>query len=152
MMNKFVQQATQANNAATNAIIAKAASADPLDLLAHEWQQMKELEAQARERRIEIEQDIINLVGVQDEGTTNRETSQFKVKTVGKLTRSLDEKAIQADWDNLPDAIKKCIKWKPSLDTKSLRALESMREDLLPTVAHYTTTKPAKPSISVEGK
>ena len=74
----------------------------------------------------------------------------FKVKTVGKLTRSLNDKAIQLDWDSLPAEIKKCVNWKSSLNTKALRALEEMRTDLVPVMSQYMTTKPAKPSVSVE--
>ncbi|WP_131669226.1 DUF7173 family protein [Psychrobacter pygoscelis] len=168
-MNAFITQSVKATNAnpalAASALANSHATAqapvtgsiaeqapNDLDLLAEEWQSMKDLEAQAKERRYEIEQEIITLVGVLDEGTTNEETDCFKVKTVGKLTRSLDDKAIQADWDNLPSEVKQCFKFKASLDTKNLRALEAMRSDLVPVMAKYITTKPAKPSVLVEVK
>ncbi len=111
---------------------------------------LKNIEASAREERIRIEQLIIEKVGAKEEGTTTAEDGNFKVKTVGKLTRSIDTNAVQADWDNLDPAIQKCIKWKADLDTKNLRSLESMRDDLVPVIAKYMTTKPAKPSVTVE--
>ena len=111
---------------------------------------LKNIEASAREERIRIEQMIIDKVGAKEEGTTTAEDGHFKVKTVGKLTRSVDTQAIQADWDNLDPAIQKCIKWKADLDTKNLRSLEAMRDDLVPVIAKYMTTKPAKPSVTVE--
>ena len=69
---------------------------------------------------------------------------------MGKLTRSVDTQAIQTDWDNLPEEVQKCFKWKADIDTKNLRSLESMRADLVPLVTAYMTTKPAKPSVTVE--
>lgn len=158
-MNAFIKQSASPAVGVNPAIVATAQSENSgikrlvtLDQLAAEFQKMKDFEAQAKERRIEIEYQIIQLVGVEEEGTTNVETEAFKFKTVGKLTRSLDDSAIQSDWDKLPDEIKKCVKWKPSLDTKNLRSLETMRVDLLPVMAQYMTTKPAKPSVSVEVK
>lgn len=111
---------------------------------------LKNIEASAREERIRIEQMIIDKVGAKEEGTTTAEDGNFKVKTIGKLTRSIDTNAVQADWDNLDPAIQKCIKWKADLDTKNLRSLEAMRDDLVPVIAKYMTTKPAKPSVTIE--
>lgn len=145
-MNAFITQATKAQNAVTPT------SANPLDYLAEQWLQAKEDEQQANSRRRYIEQQIIDIVGVAEEGTTNKETDTFKIKTVGKLTRSLNDQALQEDWDSLPAEIKKCVKWKSSLDVKNLRSLESMRDDLVPVMSKYLTTKPAKASVSVEAK
>ena len=148
-MNAFITQAAKASNApsATAPVVES-----EIDVLGRLWQEAKEAEAHAKERRLQVESQITDLIGVADEGTTNAEGNLFKVKTVGKLTRSLDDKAIQSDWDTLPDEIKKCVKWKSSLDTKNLRSLEAMRDDLIPVMAQYMTTKPAKPSVSVEAK
>ena len=148
-MNAFITQAAKASNApsATAPVVES-----EIDVLGRLWQEEKEAEAYAKERRLQVESQITDLIGVADEGTTNAEGNLFKVKTVGKLTRSLDDAAIQSDWDTLPDEIKKCVKWKSSLDTKNLRSLEAMRHDLIPVMAQYMTTKPAKPSVSVEVK
>ena len=158
-MNAFVTHATSPVVGANPAVAANPQLTTKevkrlvtLDQLAAEFQKMKDFEAQAKERRIEIEHQIIQLVGVEEEGTTNVETEAFKFKTVGKLTRSLDDKAIQSDWDKLPNEIKQCVNFKASLNTTKLRALETMRDDLVPLMAQYMTTKPAKPSVSVEVK
>lgn len=130
--------------------LAEDIAVNEVDVLAKQWQEAKNAEDYAKERRLQIEAQITELVGVLDEGTSNAEGSHYKVKTVGKLTRSLDESGLQRDWLNLPDEVKSCIKWKPSIDTKALRSLESMRDDLVPVMAQYMTTKPAKPSIKIE--
>lgn len=125
---------------------------EALEDAAIRWSRAKAAEQSANKERLAIEAEIARMVGVAEEGTTNAETANFKIKTVGKLTRSLDSDALQADWENLPDAIQKCFNWDAKLDTKALRALESMRDDLIPAISKYITTKPAKASISVEAK
>lgn len=121
-----------------------------VDLLAQQWREAKDAEDYAKSRRLQIEAQITELVGVAEEGTTNAHGEYFCVKTVGKLNRSLDEDSLQRDWLKLPDEVKKCIRWKPALDTRALRSLESMRDDLVPVMAQYMTAKPAKPSIKIE--
>lgn len=125
---------------------------EALDDLAIRWSRAKAAEQAANKERLAIEAEIAQLVGVAEEGTTTAETAAFKIKTVGKLTRSLDSESLQSDWDTLPDAIQKCFSWDAKLDTKAFRALESMRDDLIPTISKYITTKPAKASIIVEAK
>lgn len=125
---------------------------EALDDAAIRWSRAKAAEQAANKERLAVEAEIAKLVGVAEEGTTTAETAAFKIKTVGKLTRSLDSEGLQADWDALPDAIQKCFSWDAKLDTKAFRALESMRDDLIPTISKYITTKPAKASISVEAK
>ena len=166
-MNTFIAEATQSKPVVTTSTPAPATRTAPVnptvannapaqviesevDVLARQWQEAKQAEEHAKERRYQIEGQLAELVGVKEEGTLNAEGKYFKVKTVGKLTRSLNDKALQSDWDSLPAEIKKCVKWKSSLDTRSLRALEEMRSDLMPVMANYLTTKPAKPSVSVE--
>lgn len=151
-MNAFVTQAAKASNAPSAIAPVAPVMDNEIDVLALLWQEAKEAEAAAKDRRLQVESQITELVGFAEEGTTNAEGNLFKVKTVGKLTRSLDDAAIQSDWDELPDEIKKCVKWKSALDTTKLRALEAMRDDLMPVMAQYMTTKPAKPSVSVEAK
>lgn len=121
-----------------------------LDELAQAWKQAKIAETMANADRLAIEAQITELVGLKEEGTTTIECDGYKIKTVGKLTRSLDSDGLQADWDSLPSEVQKCFKWKAGIDTKNLHSLESMRDDLVPVFAKYVTTKPAKPSVIIE--
>lgn len=118
--------------------------------LASQWRDAKHAEQQANATRLEIEQKLIEHIGVTDEGVTTYQGDGFKVKTTGKLTRTLDDAAVSRHWDSLSAEIQACIKWKPTLDLKTFRALETMRDDLAPVLHQYLTVKPAKPSIAVE--
>lgn len=132
-MNAFVNNTTQAH-------------------IFQEWLDAKRTEDTAKAKRLEIEAQIVQMVGVKDEGVTAYEDDAFKIKTTGKVTRSVDTGAVQSAWEVLPDEVKKCFKWSASLDTKEYRALCSMRNDLIPQLNQYITSKPSKPSISVELK
>lgn len=118
--------------------------------LAAQWLDAKRAEQQAAAKRLEIERDLIKHVGVTNEGVVTYQGDVFTIKTTGKLTRTLDDAAVSRHWDSLPAEVQACIKWKPALDLKNFRALESMRDDLAPTLHQYLTVKPAKPSVSVE--
>ncbi|OOS03249.1 hypothetical protein SAMN02745664_12341 [Moraxella cuniculi DSM 21768] len=118
--------------------------------LASKWREAKHAEQQANTARLEIERQLIEQIGVADEGITTYQGDDFKVKTTGKITRTLDDAAVSHHWDSLPAEVQSCIKWKPTLDLKRFRALESLRDDLAPVLHQYLTIKPAKPSIAVE--
>jgi len=121
-----------------------------IDQLADKWQRYKTVETNAVAERKAIELELMELIEIRDEGTTTEETEHYSIKTVGKLTRSLDADLLQDDWDNLPTAITNCVKWKPQVDTAALRILEGEHNELSPLLAKYMTTKPAKPSFKVE--
>lgn len=138
-MNAFIKEAQQAQSAHQT-----------LDELAALWNEAKEEERQANARRVSIESKIAEMVGVKDEGVTSVDGQFYKVKTTGKLTRSVDSDAVQNVWEVMPEEVRKCFKWEAKLDTKNYRALCSMRDDLIPELNRYITTKPAKASISIE--
>ena len=121
-----------------------------IDQLAEKWQRYKLIEQNAAAERKAIELQLMQLIEIRDEGTSTEETDHYNIKTVGKLNRTLDAETLQDDWDNLPKAIKDCVKWKPQVDTAALRVLESMNDELVPLLSKYMTTKPAKPTFKVE--
>lgn len=120
--------------------------------LAQMWLQYKHDEEIARQARIAIEEQLCECIGVKEEGTTGYENDHYKIKTVGKITRSVDTEAVQNHWQQLPQEIQQCFKWSASLDTKNYRALLQMRADLTPQLHQFIVSKPAKPSVSVELK
>lgn len=116
------------------------------------WLDAKQAESKARDERLAIEEQITSLIGVKDEGVTSHTTDLFKVKTTGKLTRTVDTQAVQDVWDVLPKEVQNCFKWEAKLDTKEYKSLCSMRDDLTPHINKYITSKAAKPSITIEPK
>ena len=64
-----------------------------------------------------------------------------------KLTRKCDTEKLQEDWMQLTPSVQAAFKWSASVDTKSLRALDS---ESTTAAQIYITTTPAKPSIQLK--
>lgn len=120
-----------------------------LDMLGQHWREARAAEDAARDERVRVEDQIIALVGVKEEGTLSRKTAWFKLSTTGKLTRSLDDKAFLAIRDQVPDEISP-VEFAPKLNLRKLRDLETTHPDAYRLVASCLVTKPAKPAVRVE--
>ena len=71
----------------------------------------------------------------------------MRVVTEGRMTRSIDAKALQDDWSSLPAIVQGAFHWKPDLKITCFKSLEDDHKTL---VAKYVTTKPAKAGVKVE--
>jgi hypothetical protein len=122
----------------------------PLDLAAWAWMHAKRDEAQARERRLEAEARIIELIGVKDEGSIKEDTFWYTIKTEGSVTRSLTDDFAQR-MDGLdPLIFNQIIKWRPSIDVRALKALATSNPDAYRIACAGIEAKPAKPAVKVE--
>ena len=120
----------------------------PVDLLGFELAKAKELEASAREKRVQIEQKLIEAIGAKEEGATTQTGNYFKVTTTGKLTRKLDVKAFNQIAGQLGEHAP--VKTTVSLDVRKLKTL-AVDEPALYQLMCQTCieTKPAKTSVAV---
>ena len=117
-----------------------------IDTLASRWHAAKLAEKQAMAERYAIEEEIIALVGAKKEGTTTKKTSKYTVKTVGKLTHSVNDDLLHAHWAKLPQDVQDCFIWRPSVSqTRLKQASDATKRD----VASFLTTKPAKVAVQV---
>lgn len=116
--------------------------------LAQEWLEAKAEENAARTKRVEIEEELLTILPCREEGSqTNKLENGMRVVTEGRMTRSIDAKALQDDWNNLPALIQGAFHWKPELKITCFKSLEDDHRDL---AAKYVTTKPAKAGVKVE--
>ena len=120
----------------------------PVDLLGFELAKAKKLEASAREKRVQIEQQLIDAVGAKEEGATTQSGNFFKVTTTGKLTRKLDVKAFNQIAGQLGEHAP--VKTTVALDVRKLKTL-AVDEPALYQLMCQTCieTKPAKTSVAV---
>ena len=127
------------------------ASTARLDELAKEHTDAKRNEAAWREARVAVERQIAEIVGVKDEGTTSVSTDLHKVRTVGKVNRSITQKDALALRDEIDAAsYQRLLTWRPSLVLKELRFLEEHQPDAAAKVRARVTSKPAKTAVTVE--
>ena len=80
--------------------------------LAQEWLDAKAEENAARAKRIEIEEELLSLLPCREEGSqTSKLENGMRVVTEGRLTRSIDAKALADDWNDLPAIIQGTFHW-----------------------------------------
>ena len=119
----------------------------PVDLLGFELAKAKKLEASAREKRVQIEQQLIEAIGAKEEGATTQAGNFFKVTTTGKLTRKLDVKAFNQIAGQLGEHAP--VKTTVSLDVRKLKTLAVDEPVLFSMMLDVIETKPAKTSVTV---
>ena len=129
------------------------ASPEPteIDFAAPHLRECKQAEDAAKSARIAAEDALIALVGCKTEGGTTIKTEYFAVKTVGKLTRSLDVPAFESIKAQIPEAIRdRLVRYKAELSLTELRHIESNEPQIYAVLAQALTIKPAKASVSVD--
>ena len=118
------------------------------ELLAQAWLDAKAEENAARAKRIEIEEELLAILPCREEGSqTIKLENGMRVVTEGRLTRSIDAKVLQDEWNDLPAIIQGTFHWKPDLKITCFKSLEDDHKAL---IAKYVTTKPAKAGVKVE--
>lgn len=109
----------------------------------------KSAEDAAKKQRVELEEELVNLVGKKDEGSQTHKIGDYKVTITGKLTRSLDKKVWADIEQQIPHALRP-VEYKPSLDTKGLKYLEDNEPEVFRAVSSAVTVKPARTAVSIK--
>lgn len=107
----------------------------------------KAAEAQATAARVEIEEQIVRLVGKRDEGSQTTDVGEYKVTTTGKVTRKMNWAAWETIKAQFPAELHP-VKTKPELDEKGVKWLQTHREDLYKLLP--IEVKPAKTAVEVK--
>lgn len=118
------------------------------DVLAKRLEKAKEAEASAINLRREIEQEILDICGVEREGSTTFNGEQYKLTTIGKINRTIDQKELIAIWPALPDEAKEAIRYKPEIINKEFDALKKHNKPAWQALCECVTEKEAKPSVT----
>lgn len=120
-----------------------------IDILAEQLQHAKAIEEDAKNQRIEIEQKIIDALGVKDEGSQTHKGQKYKLVITGKITRTLDVEA----WDKIKGHVPPelwPVRNKPEIDLTGLKWLRDNNAPIYTTVCQAISAKPAKASVTFE--
>jgi len=119
--------------------------------LASMWLMAKQAEATATADRRLIEDRVRELTGIRDdvEGTENVKAPGYKVKIVSRLDRKVDADKVQelAAEHGLTTHLSSLFRWKPELNMSAWKAAD---ESITRPLAAAITTKPGRPSFSIE--
>jgi len=124
--------------------------ADDLTTLVDELISAKSAEAIANNYRIKIEEKIIALCGVKEEGAQTFETSSgLKVTITGKLTYSANMAQLVALCAVLPPEFRP-VKTTTTLDSTGCKYLRTNDPTTWAKIAGAITVKPAKTSVEIK--
>jgi hypothetical protein len=122
-----------------------------LSTLSSMWLMSKTAEATATADRRNIEDRIRELTGVRDdvEGTENVKAPGYRVKIVSRLDRKVDAEKVQdlAAEHGLTAHLSSLFRWKPEIN---MSAWKSADETITGPLSGAITTKPGRPSFSIE--
>jgi hypothetical protein len=122
------------------------------DELANDWRKAKQREEVARNDRIAIENQIIELYPTKEEGAMTVHTALgSSITIVGKVTYKVDIEKLTILTSSWPVDIRP-IKTKVEADETKLKALRSDVPELWAKIADAIETKPAKTGVSIKFK
>jgi hypothetical protein len=113
---------------------------------ASDWMDAKNEETAANKRRLALEEELLSFLTTKTEGSESHQIGPYKVTLTGRLNRKVDWELVEEL--GVPDAISP-VKYKPELDLKGLRYLESNEPAIYKTFCKALTVEPAKTSVTV---
>lgn len=118
--------------------------------LEHDWLCAKNDESEARERRLEIEERLLEAHNI-DETREGAEEIVDGFKITCSFTKKVDAELLQkvARENGLSEHLSTLFRWKPEIDA---RAWKSAHNDITSVLARAIESKPAKPSFSYNPK
>ena len=112
-----------------------------IDRIAAKIAECDDKKRQLAEYRTKLEQKLIELVGVKDEGSKTTNGIAFKVKTTRGVNRKVNEDRLAEFRSTLPRAALKVLRRKHSLDLKAYRELSPAAQEALGEVIEVTEGK-----------
>lgn len=117
--------------------------------IANELFEARDAEKKANERRVELEEELIALLGQKEEGSQTHEVGDYKVTITGKLIRKIDwdlyDKSIAA---KIPESLQP-VKVKRELDDSGVKYLANNEPQIYRLLAKALTIKPAKTAVTI---
>ncbi len=126
-------------------------SADLEILLQAYWLAKKEATS-AAEKLADVQAAIVSMLPKKDEGAVTQAIDDTKVTVTYSVNRTVNTRALQSLWGELPANAQSCFAWKASVAVKEMRAAQQMDAAAYAAAAQFITTTPAKPALKIEKK
>ena len=122
-----------------------------IDTLAAALEAAKVEEARATARRIDVEQALVNLLGVREEGAQTHNGEHYKVTLTGVVNRRFDAAALSALADRIPTPLLlQAVRYKPEPIAAGIRYLRNNEPETYAVLAEALTVTPGKPQVRIE--
>jgi hypothetical protein len=105
----------------------------------------------AKNKLNEINQEIIQEVGIKDEGTVTKKTRLHKVSVIGKKYRRINQSALERLKSQFDDsAFKKLFRQRYEVNTSDMREAEKNQPTLMKLIEQAVNVSNATPSVKIE--
>ena len=122
-----------------------------IDTIAAELEAAKIAEARATAARIDLESQLVALVGVRDEGSQTHRGDAYKVTITGVINRRVDVAALDAVASAMPRALfEQVFRYKPEVIAAGVRYLMNNEPEAYALAAQAITATPGKPGVKIE--
>ena len=115
------------------------------------WLEAKDIEREATEWRRNIEDRLINELGVNltDEGYQSFKPDGYKIKATVRVNRTIDSDKLQeiAAEQGLSDHLGELFRWKPSIN---MTEWKKAAPEITAPLTQAITAKPGRPSFTIE--
>ena len=114
------------------------------------WQSAKADEDAARQRRLEIEAQLVAaLPSAEHEGSAKADVGNYRIAVEYRVTRKVDSDALSATWSDLTPNQRDAFRWKADINLRQLRAMQQLAPQEFAKIAPLIETKPAKPAVTI---
>jgi len=113
---------------------------------ASDWMDAKNEETAANKRRLALEEELLSFLTTKTEGSESHQIGPYKVTLKGSLNRKVDFDLLAKL--GIPENLLP-LKYKPELELKGLRYLESNEPETYKLFCKAMTVEPAKTSVTV---
>lgn len=111
----------------------------------------KAVEAKATEERIAVEQEILAITGLPDEGSQTTDAGEYKCRVEQTIKREIDPVEWAGVGPQIPEILSPIsIIEKFKIDSKGVRYLKEKEPGYYKLLCKAMTEKPAKPSVRVD--
>ena len=118
--------------------------------IAVDWIAAKTEEKDANAKRIAFEEELIQLLGSKEEGTTSHDVGNFKIKIRGNLKRKIDWERFDTEVASKLPASLQPVKIKREVDDAGVRYLQNNEPQLYRLLSTVLTVEPAKTYVEIK--
>lgn len=116
--------------------------------LAQLWLDTKASQKAAAKNLLAVEQAMMPLLEVPEEGSKTNNANGFKIVAKGVINRTLDVKEWEAIREEIPETLRP-IKYTPKLDEVGVKWLRDNNMEIYNKISQCITSKPGKTNITV---
>lgn len=120
-----------------------------VDAIAAAWLAAKEDEKRANQIRVELEKELIKIVGAKDEGSQTSKTDRYKITTTARVSRKLNFVEYEKIKALIPEKLRP-VEFKPEIKQSKIKYLQNNEPEYYKIMCQAMTSTEGKTGVTVE--